>query len=131
MEKPGAFRFAYFTEKFDETRGFYEEKLHLELAHAWDRNAHDKGAVFKAGAGFIEILLVPGDEEHKCAGLDYRAPQGAFMAVQVWEIDELFARLKSSGVTFKQEITDQSWGHRSFSVTEPNGLVLFFFEEQF
>ncbi|MDJ0794112.1 MAG: VOC family protein [Woeseiaceae bacterium] len=131
MEKKGAFRFAYFTEKFAETRKFYEKTLQFELAHAWDRDEHDKGALFEAGAGFIEILLVPGDDEHKSAGLDYRSPQGAFMGIQVWDIDALFARLKSVGVTFKQDITDQTWGHRSFSVIEPNGLVLFFFEEQF
>ena len=61
---------------------------------------------------------------HKHAGLDYRSPQGTFAVIQVWEIDELFLRLKSIGVPFEQEITDQPWGHRSFSVIEPNGLVL-------
>lgn len=131
MRKQGAFRFAYFTEKFDETCKFYEEKLHFDLEHSWDRSEHDKGALFKAGAGLIEILLFPDDDRYKNAGLDYRSPQGAFAVIQVWNIDELFLRLRSIGVPFEQEITDQSWGHRSFSVIEPNGLILLFIQEQY
>lgn len=130
MKKEGAFRFTYFTGKYDETCRFYEDKLGFSLEHSWDRNAHDKGTLFKAGAGLIEVLLFPEDDAHKFAGVDYRPPQGAFMCIQVWDIDQRFDHLKSVGVPFEQEITDQSWGHRSFSVVEPNGLILFFFQEQ-
>lgn len=126
----GAFRFTYFTEKYSETCTFFESKLGLKLEHSWDREAFDKGALFKAGNGLIEVLLTP-DENHKVTGLDYRTPQGVFMCIQVWNIDKLFELYKAKEVPFKQELTNQSWGHRSFSVLEPNGLVLFFFEEQF
>ena len=131
MEREGAFRFTYLTRKYDETCRFYKDTLNLDLKHSWDRNEHDKGALFKAGSGLIEVLLYPTDDKHKITGLDYRTPQGAFMCIQVWDVDGLFSDLRSTGVSFGQEITDQSWGHRSFSVIEPNGLILFFFEEQF
>lgn len=131
MRREGAFRFTYFTQKYNETWQFYKEKLGFSLEHAWDRNDHDKGALFKAGAGLIEILLHPEDEAHHVAGIDYRRPQGVFMCIQVWDIDERFEAYKTLGLTFKQEVTDQSWGHRSFSLLEPNGLILFFFQEQF
>jgi catechol 2,3-dioxygenase-like lactoylglutathione lyase family enzyme len=131
MKKEGAFRFAYFTEKFDETCRFYEDKLNFDLEHSWDRGAYDKGALFKAGRGLIEIMLFPDDDVHKYAGLDYRSPQGVFAVIQVWDIDRLFQELKSAGVPFEQEITNQSWGHRSFSVIEPNGLILLFIQEQY
>ncbi|MFV1884631.1 MAG: VOC family protein [Balneola sp.] len=127
----GAFRFTYFTKKYAETRTFFESNLGFSLEHSWDRNEDDKGALYKVGNGLIEILQTPNSEEHKVAGLDYRHPQGAFMCIQVWEIDQLFEKYKINGIPFKQELTNQSWGHRSFSVIEPNGLVLFFFEEQF
>ena len=130
-DKDGAFRFTYFTEKYDETCNFYRNKLGLKLEHSWDRNEHDKGALFKAGMGLIEVLILPDDDGHRYEGLDYRIPQGVFMCIQVWNVDELFKKYKTVGVPFQQEITDQSWGHRSFSVLEPNGLVLFFFQEQF
>ena len=130
MKNEGAFRFTYFTDTYDETWKFYENKLGFRLEHSWDRNEHDKGALFKAGTGLIEIVLRPDAEEHRYAGVDYRSPQGAFMCIQVWDIDERFEQYKSEGVPFKEEIADQPWGHRGFYVVEPNGLVLFFFQEQ-
>ena len=130
-ENEGKFRFTYFTDKYDETCNFYKRKLGFNLEHSWDRNEHDKGALFKAGVGLIEILLLPNDEENRYEGLDYRVPQGAFMCIQIWNIDELFKKYSAMGVSFKQEIMDQAWGHRSFSVLEPNGVILFFFQEQF
>ena len=131
MNSEGAFRFTYFTDKYDETLDFYENTIAFSLEHSWDRSDHDKGALFKAGAGLIEILLYPNDEANRYAGLDYRSPQGVFMCIQVWDIDQRFKRYKSLGLNFQQEITDQPWGHRSFSLVEPNGLILFFFQEQF
>lgn len=130
-EKEGAFRFTYFTEKYAETCEFYATSLGFKLEHSWDRSEYDKGSLFKAGAGLIEVLLKTDDEKHRVAGLDYRIPQGVFMCIQVWNIDTLFDQYKSEGIPFKQEVTNQSWGHRSFSVLDPNGIVLFFFEEQF
>lgn len=130
-EKQGAFRFTYFTDKYEETCSFYKDKLGFSLEHAWDRNEQDKGALFKAGSGLIEVLLYPTEDDHINEGLDYRSPQGVFMCIQVWDVDVLFRTCKLAGVQFKQDLTDQPWGHRSFSILEPNGLVIFFFEEQF
>jgi catechol 2,3-dioxygenase-like lactoylglutathione lyase family enzyme len=127
----GAFRFAYQTDKYLETCNFYEHKLEFKLEHSWDRNEHDKGALFKAGSGLIEVLLRPDDEAHRHEGLDYRRPQGAHMCIQVWNIDERFEKYQSIGIPFEQEIVDQPWGHRSFSILEPNGIVIMFFQEQF
>lgn len=130
-EQEGAFRFTYFTDKYDETCDFYHVKLGFNLEHSWDRDEQDKGSLFKAGAGLIEVLFRPNDEERRYAGLDYRAPQGVFMCIQVWNIDELFNKYKTIGLPFKLEIMDQPWGHRSFYILEPNGLVLSFFQEIF
>lgn len=130
-ENKGKFRFTYFTSKYTETYDFYHNKLGLVLGHSWDRNENDKGALFEAGEGLVEILHRPNNEENKNPGLDYRAPQGVYMCIQTWEIEELFQKYKAKEIPFKQEIVDQSWGHRSFSIIEPNGLVLFFYQEQF
>jgi len=127
----GAFRYTYFTDKYEETCAFYRSLLGFELMHAWDRGEDDKGSLFKAGRGLIEVLKRPDSDDHVHEGLDYRTPQGVFMGIQVWEIDDLFERLRAAGVSFKEKVTDQPWGHRSCSALEPNGLVLFFFQEQF
>lgn len=126
----GQFRFTYFTEKYTETFSFYKKQLQLRLMHSWDRNEQDKGALFRAGTGLVEILKRPTDGKTN-EGLDYRTPQGVFMCIQVWNIDELFAKYQEANIPFKQTLTCQTWGHKSFSVIEPNGLVLFFFQENF
>ena len=131
QEDKGAFRFTYFTDKYDETCDFYKNKLEFKLAHSWNRNKDDKGALFKIGQGLIEILRRPTDPEKKYVALDYRIPQGVFTGIQVWNIDQLFHKFKAKEVPFIQEIIDQPWGHRSFYVCEPNGLVLGFYQEQF
>ena len=127
----GTFRFTYFTDIYDETFEFYKNKLTFGLEHSWDRSEDDKGALFKIGQGLIEILKRPKEPENKYPGLDYRLPKGVFTGIQVWNIDELFDMYKSKNLPFKQEIIDQPWGHRSFYVHEPNGLVLGFYQEQF
>ncbi|MEM7298782.1 MAG: VOC family protein, partial [Bacteroidota bacterium] len=114
----GAFRFAYFTDKYQETCDFYTYQLELAVDKSWDRDENSKGSVFKAGVGLIEVLHLPSDKGVKNAGLDYRVPQGAFMVIQVWDIDERYKNYKNKGVNFKQEVVDQVWGHRSFSITD-------------
>lgn len=127
----GTFRYTYFTPLYDETHQFYLRDLGLKLEHGWDRSEQDKGALFRVGDGLIEVLKYPEDESHRVPGLDYRVPQGVFMGIQVWDIDTRYNAYQAAGIPFKQTIVDQAWGHRSFSITEPNGLVLFFYEEKF
>ncbi|MBT8219595.1 MAG: VOC family protein [Bacteroidia bacterium] len=130
-DNTGTFRFTYFTDVYDETFDFYKNKLAFGLEHSWNRNKEDKGALFKIGQGLIEILQRPKDPENEYNGLDYRNPQGVFTGIQVWNIDDLFNTFKAKGIPFKQEILNQPWGHRSFYIQEPNGLILGFYEEQF
>jgi len=125
----GAFRFTYFTNKYSETCDFYEKELEFKLEYFWDRNENDKGTLFKAGLGLIEVLKFPNDNSLFNLGLDYREPQGVFMVIQVFNIDEIFLKYKKKKLNFKQEITNQSWGHRSFSIIEPNGLILLFIQD--
>lgn len=127
--KKGAFRFTYFTKIYKETCNFYLEQIELNLELSWDRNENDKGTIFNAGVGLIEVLHFPNNQGVFNSGLDYRKPEGVFMCIQVWNVEERFKKYKDKGVIFKQEITNQLWGHRSFSLTDPNGVVLFFFEE--
>jgi len=125
----GEFRFAYFTDKYEDTCKFYVNSMGWDLLFSWDRDASDKGSVFKAGDGRLEVLQLPGNEKDRTnAGLDYGLPEGAFMVIQVEGVDELYQKYKDKGLTFKQHLTNQSWGHRSFSVLDPNGIVLFMWE---
>ncbi len=45
------------------------------------------------------------------------------------EIEGRYSRAVEKGLSISQELKDQSWGHRSFCVRDPNGLTLYFFQE--
>lgn len=130
-DQAGTFRFTYFTDIYNDTISFYKDKLMFEIAHSWDRSEDDKGALFNIGQGVIEVLKRPTDPSNTYPALDYRTPQGVFTGIQVWDIDKLFHSYKAKGIPFKEEIISHPWGHRSFYVLEPNGLVLGFYQEQF
>ncbi len=123
------FRFTYFTERYEETVAFYRDGVNFPLLHSWNRSADDKGSLLGAAAGTIEVLLRPaGDCDHL---FDPRPPQGVFMAIEVADLDERYAQAQDKALPIHQELKDQTWGHRSFCLREPNGLVLYFFRKTY
>ncbi|MGH7822209.1 MAG: VOC family protein [Candidatus Binatia bacterium] len=124
----GEFRFTYFSAEYDGTVAFYRDTLELALLESWDRGPDDRGTLFAAAAGIIEVLVRPrgGDSSHFW---DERPPQGAFMVIEVDDVDETYRRVVGKGVPIQQQLTTQAWGHRSFCIREPNGLTLYFFSK--
>lgn len=124
----GQFRFGYFTSRYDETLAFYREGLGFPIVESWNRGPNDRGTLFAASSGMIEVLALPGGEppDHLW---DDRSPQGAFMVIEVDDVDSLYGRLIAAGLPIQRELKDQYWGHRAFCVQEPNGLTLYFFHE--
>ena len=122
------FRFAYFTPKYEETLDFYRDGLELKVISAWDRTPDDRGTVFEAASGMIEVLALPrsGESEHLW---DKRPPQGAFMVIEVENVKSLYQRAVERGLPIQEALKDQPWGHRGFCVRDPNGLTIYFFSE--
>ena len=120
------FRFSYFTAEYESTVAFYRDGLELPILESWDRNPEDRGTLFGAASGMIEVLTRPkgGESSHFW---DERPPQGAFMVIEMDDVEKEYRRAVKKGLPIKQELTDQTWGHRSFCVSEPNGLVLYLF----
>ncbi|HSB80657.1 MAG TPA: VOC family protein [Candidatus Methylomirabilis sp.] len=120
------FRFAYLTPDYDSTVTFYRDGLGLPVLESWDRNPDDRGTLFAAGSGIIEVLARPksGDSSHVW---DARPPQGAFMVIEVEDVEQIYRGAIEKGLPIQQHLTTQTWGHRSFCVHEPNGLTLYFF----
>ena len=121
------FRFCYFTPKYEETVAFYAAGLELPLLETWDRNPDDRGSLFQAASGIIEVIVRPtGPSFHLW---DDRPPQGACMVIEVADVDDVHRRAVANNLPVTQELTNQSWGHRSFCLREPNGLSLYIFSE--
>jgi catechol 2,3-dioxygenase-like lactoylglutathione lyase family enzyme len=128
MMRKGQFRFAYFTPAYEVTVAFYRDALELPVIETWDRHPDDRGTLFGAASGMIEVLAFPrsGAASHLW---DARPPQGAFMVIEVDQVEDRYRRAVDKGLPITQALTDQVWGHRSFCAREPNGLTLYFFSE--
>jgi catechol 2,3-dioxygenase-like lactoylglutathione lyase family enzyme len=126
--RTGQFRFAYFTPAYEATVAFYLDGLELPVLERWDRGPDDRGTLFGAASGMIEVLALPqaGASSHLW---DARPPQGAFMVIEVDQLEACYQRALDKGLPVTQALADQAWGHRSFCVREPNGLTLYFFRE--
>src|SRR5438128_10168495 len=117
----GQFRFAYFTPLFDVTVAFYRDGLDLPIIEAWDRSPEDRGTLFAAASGLIEVLALPRDQSDHL--FDARPPQGAFMVMEVHEVAARYQRIKETAIVIHQALKDQAWGHRSFCVRDPNRMT--------
>jgi uncharacterized glyoxalase superfamily protein PhnB len=128
MVSSGQFRFAYFTPEYDATVAFYRDDLELTVLESWDRGTDDRGTLFEAASGIIEVLLRPKSQSPSHL-FDERRPQGAFMVIEVTDVEQAYQRAVARRLSIQQELTTQPWGHRSFCLREPNGLTLYLFSE--
>lgn len=124
----GQFRFAYFTAEYERTVAFYRDGLEFVLVDSWDRGSDDRGTLFSAASGIIEVLERPrgGVSQHLW---DDRFPQGAFMVIEVADVQQMYRRAMERRLLIQQDLSVQPWGHRSFCLKEPNGLILYLFSE--
>jgi len=113
------FRFYYFTPLYEQTIEFYRDSLGFAIFRSWDRPDGDRGTIFRSpnGAGLIEIEA--GDRGPSIHGGFY---------IEVANIDEIYARLRSAGVAIEKELGRTSYGHNNFKVVDPNGVEVSFFE---
>ena len=121
------FRFAYFTPRSEATVSFYRDDLQLAVIDSWDRSEDDRGTLFAASSGVIEVLSRPKSASPHL--WDDRPPQGAFMVIEVADVEQAYGRAVARRLPIRQELARQPWGHRTFRLQEPNGLTLCLFSE--
>jgi len=121
------FRCAYATDKYEATAEFYRDGLGLEIVESWDRSTSDKGTLFKAESGIIEVVKRSTDESH--GEWENHQPQGFTIVIETDDVDQLYKEISERGLNITDGLTNQKWGHRSFRVSDPNGVSLYFFSE--
>lgn len=47
---------------------------------------------------------------------------GAYLTIEVENVDEVYRRVKEKNVAIEIEIRDEAWGDRHFAIVDPNGL---------
>ena len=113
------FRFVAFARDFSRTVEFYESKLGMGRIESWDRD-DGKGALLSAGGNaVVEVLGAAGDGIDRSRG----AVSGVMLSLEVDSTDEWRARLAGAGLECSP-LADRAWGHRDFSVRDPDGVVV-------
>jgi catechol 2,3-dioxygenase-like lactoylglutathione lyase family enzyme len=116
----GEFRFIFRAKDYEASVAFYRDGLELPIVDSWDRGPAEKGTLFQAGSGIIEVLaLAPGAE--------YAPLQAGELAYQVEDVDEWYRRIREKGLPIRGELADKPWGHRTFSLTDPDGMKVILF----
>jgi len=121
------FRCAYATDEYEATVKFYGEGLGLEIEESWDRSDTDKGTLFKAASGLIEVVKRSADQSH--GEWESHRPQGFTIVIETDNVDDRYERLAGRKINITEGLKDQKWGHRSFRVSDPNGVSLYFYSE--
>lgn len=107
---------------------FYERGLGMTVEKEWDRGRDDRGVLLKfdgpTGATVIEVYTgsAPPTAEHL-------APTGISVGIRVDDVETFAAELRERGIGVSLELEETPWGHRSFDVTDPDGLVIVVFQD--
>lgn len=123
------FRFAFFAKDFDAAVGFYHETLGLPLIGGWDR-AGGRGALLSVpGTGAVVEIFGAPDGSVYDGPLPSTAIQLSIRLGSISEVDAWYSQLASAAVETTGPPEDKPWGHRSFTVIDPDGIHLHFYCE--
>lgn len=116
----GEFRYIFRAKDYQTSVAFYRDGLELPIVSSWDRGPAEKGTLFQAASGIIEVLaLAPGAE--------YAPVHGGELCYEVDDVDAWYERVQENGLTIRKGLADRPWGHRTFSVTDPDGIKVILF----
>ncbi len=108
------------TTDYAASTAFYRDVLRFTVQEEWD-GSDGRGTLFDTGGGVIEVME---DSPHHPA----EPPRGVRVSIEVGDVDRLHLRLADAGVVPTDPLADRPWGHRSFTIEDPSGLPLTFFE---
>src|SRR3954470_10144036 len=106
------FRCCYYVEDYDKTLVYYRDGLELPVLESWDRSPDDRGTLFAAASGIIEVLALP--QQRPLSGVtDTRPPQGVGLVIEVDDVDAWHRRAVQKGLPVAEGLVNQKWRHRS------------------
>ena len=101
---------------------FYRDKLGFDLAFAM---TGDGGKLLHASVTNGSVTLMLGYKDEATIPVEgRRLGGGAELYTYAEDVDAYYERVRAAGTSLTQPITDQYWGDRTFTVTDPDGYVL-------
>ena len=124
----GEFRCAFHARDYDGTVSFYRDGLGLPIVEEWDRGPEDQGTVFGAASGLIEVLGLPPNQEPETIW-DYSKPQGVMVVIEADDVEAWYGRSLDKGLSIREGLANKPWGHRTFLLNDPNGVIVYIFSK--
>jgi hypothetical protein len=123
----GEFHFIYNTNKYDSTISFFRDGLELPVIAAWDEGPEDRGTVFRAASGIIEVMAHPESNPENWKVYSPKLLQGANLAFEVDDVERWYQHALDKNLAIKHPLKEFNWGQRGFALLEPNDLVVFIY----
>ncbi len=112
-------RFEIFPEDLDLTADFYTHVLAFELVIDQRKQPHPYLAL-RRGAVRIGAAARPAGAHQR----HRRPPTGVELVLEVDDVDAERDRVRSSGWTLEQDLSERPWGLRDFRLLDPDGYYL-------
>lgn len=114
------------TRRFEAMVRFYQDVLEMRCVHRWERS-EDRGALFSPGRAMGQTVI----EVSERAGHRSSRPKltTVELGLEVRDVKSWYDRLRQRGVTVVAELTDHPWGHRAFTIADPDGLPITLYQE--
>ena len=106
------------TERFQETKAFYTEKLHFGITFENEFYLLLHTPNKQAELSFLK----PQHPSQQALFQPAFAGQGVYLTIEVEKVDDWYAQLQEAQVPIAIPIRDEPWGDRHFAVVDPNGI---------
>ncbi len=123
------FRFIIITEKYEETVAFYRDGLDLPVKETREKGPSDRSTLFGASSGIIEVVATPLFSDPAGELLTAGLPRGTTIGIEVEDVDEWYEKIRAKHLHLRKGLSDLPWGHRGFSISDPNGMAVYIFSK--
>lgn len=104
----------------DKSLAFYRDAVGFTLEERWEEQGKLRGVQLKAGS--VDFML--GQDDWK-KGRDRKKGEGFRMYCETTQdVDVLAKGIQARGGILDEEPSDQPWGMRTFSLTDPDGFKI-------
>lgn len=121
-------RLVRLTADYRSMRRFYEEQLNMRPLAEWDRGEYDKGVILvfngRTSTTSVEILTQETGRPAAHGVTDHIS-----LSFEVTNVGASYEEVKSRGVRIEDEPENKPWGHRAFTVRDPDGLLITFYQD--
>ena len=107
------------TRHFDKMMRFYRDVLEMRSISSWKR-PDSVGALLSPGKAMGQMVIEILDHKGRATGRS--KPANVDLSLEVRDVAAWHDRLRKQGIAIVDKLSDKPWGHRAFTVEDPDGM---------